>query len=204
MTKVILSLLLSYFVNMTSAQENQPCAFQSLFTFKPGMNKMVVLDSINRAYKINIVDHKITKVPPYKGSSGDSIMKEVVTYDINGSPCFKGHNSKLHLEFADSKLYKAYIVTNYQKGDYQELISNFNTLRGSIKPYWKYEKETKVTGTDMHGFGYDYMKVKNASPKTEKVSLQYVDMQTGKNIGTYQLEVLWINLANTRMESSNY
>ena len=205
MSKIIIALLLSYLVNTACAQVNQPCAFQSLFTFEPGMNKMIVLDSINKTYQqLNVVNHKITKLPPYKGAGGDSILKEVVTYNINGNSCFKGHNSKLHLEFADSKLYKAYIVTEYPKGDYQNMISNFNSLRGSIKPYWKFEKETKVTGTSMHGFGYDYTKVKNASPKTEKVSLQYMDMQTNKNVGAYQLEVLWVNLANTRMESSNY
>src|SRR6476659_4141438 len=148
MYKIILVLLLSYSINMTSAQVNQTCAFQSLFTFEPGMNKMIVLDSINKTYQIKIVNHDVSKIPPYKASGGDSIMKEVVTYDVSGSPCFKGHHSKLHLEFADSKLYKAFIITEYQKGDYQDMISNFTSLRNSIKPYWKYETETKVTGED--------------------------------------------------------
>jgi hypothetical protein len=204
MYKIILALLLSYFINTAGAQENQACVFQSLFTFEPGMNKMIVLDSINKTYQISIVNHKVSKIPPYKGSGGDSIMKEVVTYNITGSPCFKGHNSRLHLEFADSKLYKVFIITEYIKGDYQDMISNFTSLRNSIKPHWKFEKETRVTGANMHGFGYDYTKVKNASSKTEKVSLQYMDMQTNKNIGSYQLEVTWVNLANTRMESSYY
>jgi hypothetical protein len=187
-----------------SIHAQQTCAFQKLFTFKPGMSKMVVLDSVNKTYQLAIADTKTQKLPPYKNSGGDSIVNEIISYKIDNSPCFRGTNTKLFLEFADNKLYKAYIVTEYSKTAYQDMISNFNTLRSSIKPYWKYEKEVKISGDNFLGFGYDYTKQKNATLKTEKVSLQYVDVQTNNSATTYQLELLWANLENTRMEGSNY
>jgi len=166
---------------------------------------MIVLDSVNKTYpQLGIANRVVEKIPPYKGSGGDSIIKETVAYNIDSSPCFKGRSSKLFLEFADDNLYKAYIVTEYPKSSYQEMINNFNSLRGSIKPYWKFEKQVKLSGQNMVGFGYDYTKIEEASLKTEKVSLQYVDPQTDKTNIAYQLEVLWVNLANTRMEGSNY
>jgi len=202
--KLILLFLISALAVTINAQQSQPCAFQRLFKFKPGMSKPVVLDSINRTFQLTIDKQQVEKLPPYKGTGGDSITKEVVSYRIDNAPCFKGRASKLYLQFADNKLYKAYIVTEYPKSAYQEMISNFNSLRSSIKPYWKYEKETKVSGSNTLGFGYDYTKVQKPNAKTEKVSLQYVDQQTDKSSVPYLLEVIWINLANTRMENSNY
>jgi len=40
--------------------------------------------------------------------------------------------------------------------------------------------------------------------KIEKVTLQYVDAATNDPKTNYLLEVLWVNLKNTRMEGSNY
>jgi len=204
MIKSLLIFFLSVFVFAADAQQNTSCAFHKLFTFKPGMSKLVVLDSVNKNYQLSIENRKIEKLAPYKGAGGDSIVKEIVTYKIDASPCFKGRNSKLFLEFADDKLYKAYIVTEYPKTSYQDMIANFNSLRDGIKPYWKYEKQVKLSGKNTVGFGYDYSKVQKPTIKTEKVSLQYVDDQTGNNNAPYQLEVVWANLENTRMESSNY
>jgi hypothetical protein len=204
MLKTTLVLLVSTLVYSANAQESTPCGFQRLFKFKPGMTKAVVLDSVNKTFQLTINKQQVEKLPPYKGTGGDSIIKEVISYKADSAPCFKGRNSTLYLQFADNKLYKAYLVTEYPKSAYQEMITNFNSLRGSIKPYWKYEKETKISGNNTLGFGYDYTKVEKPTNKTEKVSLQYVDQQTDKSNVPYLLEVLWVNLANTRMESSNY
>jgi hypothetical protein len=204
MSRALLIFFLSSLAYTVNAQESVPCGFHRLFTFKPGMSKTVVLDSVNKTYRLRIENTNIEKLPPYKSSGGDSIVKEIVSYKIDGSPCFTGRNSKLYLQFADDKLYKAYLVTEYPKSAYQEMITNFNSLRSSIKPYWKYEKEIKLSGNNTLGFGYDYTKIQAPTTKTEKVSLQYVDPQTDKKNIPYQLEVLWVNLENTRMESSNY
>jgi hypothetical protein len=168
------------------------------------MSKMIVMDSVNKTYNLTIFNRQVEKLPPYKATGGDSIVKEIIVYKIDESPCFKGHSSKLQLEFADDKLYKAYLSTTYPKSTYNEMISNFNSLRSSIKPHWQFESETKLSGGNIVGFGYDYSKTKKITNKTEKVSLQYVDSKSNDPNSSYQLEVIWANLANTRMEGSNY
>ena len=54
------------------------------------------------------------------------------------------------------------------------------------------------------GFGHDYSKTKMITAKTEKISLQYVDSKTNNSGGSYLLEVIPANLANTLMEGSDY
>jgi hypothetical protein len=204
MLKIILILCLPALFVTTNAQQIQPCGFQKLFTIEPGTNKMTVLDLVNKSFKLTIVRRSMDKIPPYKTSGGDSIVQETMEYQTDSSACFKGKNTKLYLEFADSKLYKAYFVTEYSKAAYQEMVSNFNSLRNSIKTFWKFEKEIKISGNNTIGFGYDYMNTEASSPKANKVSLQYMDPKITDKNDPYQLEVLWANLDNTRMETSNY
>ena len=193
---IFLCLSAGYIVN---AQTGPPCAFQSLFTFEPGMNKMVVMDSINKTYKLKVVSRKTENIK--SSTDGNPIVKEVVAYTIDGSACFKGHNSKLQLEFADDKLYKAYLSTVYSKSTYSELISNFNSLRSSIKPHWEFENGIKLSGKNTTGFGYMYARTKK-TPILEQVTLQYTDYNTNDANSSYILEVVWANVTNTRMKGS--
>src|SRR3954447_2033508 len=145
--RTIIAMLFCLIVNQFSyAQNGVPCGFERLFTFHPGMNKMAVMDSVNRAYKLTIVHREIKKLPAYKGTSGDSIYQETIMYNIEKSTCFTGRRSNLQLFFADDKLFKAYLSTAYYKTNYQELVSNFNSLRGNIKPHWEFENEVKLSG----------------------------------------------------------
>lgn len=203
--KRIVTILFCYTIQqVTIAQDRTPCGFESLFTFKPGMNKMIVLDSVNRTYNLTIVSRDLEKLPAYKSSGGDSIIRETINYNIDKSPCFTGRRSKLQLIFADDKLYKAYLSTVYPKNDHQQMVSNFNSLRRNIKRHWEFENEVKLTGKSIIGFGFDYSKTKKANMKTEKVTLQYVDLKAQDPHSPYLLEVIWANLANTRMEASSY
>jgi hypothetical protein len=204
------SILLSLFILGNSlflhAQDTSTCGFETLFTIKAGMSKAEVMDLINKKFQgsLRLVNTRAEKLPPYKGSGGDSIIKEIFSYKRDSSPCFHGRNTLLQLEFADNKLYKAYISTEYSKTAYQDMMTNYNFLRNVIKVKWPYEKETKLSGGNIIGFGYDYTKTKTTTNKTEKISLQYVDSRTNDQATPYLLEVLWANLANTRMQSSNF
>jgi len=92
----------------------------------------------------------------------------------------------------------------YPKTEYENMLANYNSLRNVIKSKWAYEKEIKISGDNMVGFGYDYTKTKSTNKKTEKVSLMYIDSRSNDPASNYLLEVLWANLKNTRMEGSNY
>jgi hypothetical protein len=204
MRKMILILFCFTACYVAKAQTTSPCAFESLFTFTPGMNKMTVMDSVNKTYKLDIFSRTVEKLPPYKGTGTDSIVKEIIVYKIAGSACFKGSDTRLQLEFADDKLYKAYLSTVYPKTNYNEMISNFNSLRNSIKPHWQFESGIKISGENLLGAGFDYSKTKKITNKTEKVSLQYVDSKANDLNSSFLLEVIWVNLGNTRMQNSNY
>jgi len=168
------------------------------------MAKPDVVAYIADNYKATLVNTDVSKLPAYKGSKGDSIVKEILSYKPDQQTCFNGRNTLFQLEFADNKLYKAYMSTMYPKSQYQDMITNYNSLRSVIKTEWAYEKEIKISGDNMVGFGYDYTKTKSTNKKTEKVSLMYIDSRSDDPTGNYLLEVLWANLSNTRMQNSNY
>ena len=191
----------SMFLN---AQDSLTCQFEKLFKIKAGMAKPDVVAYIADNYKATLVNTDVSKLPAYKGSKGDSIVKEILSYKPDQQTCFNGRNTLFQLEFADNKLYKAYMSTMYPKSQYQDMITNYNSLRSVIKTEWAYEKEIKISGDNMVGFGYDYTKTKSTNKKTEKVSLMYVDSRSDDPTGNYLLEVLWANLSNTRMQNSNY
>lgn len=91
------------------------------------------------------------KLKTYAGTGGDSIVHETAIYRIDSSACLKGRNSTIKFEFADDKLYKAYLVTDYLPGELPELMANFNFLRGNIKRSWKYEKEVRLESITVEG-----------------------------------------------------
>jgi len=186
------------------AQDTLTCGFETLFTIKAGMAKSDVVAFIDNNYKAALVDNHMEKIPPYKGGKGDSIIKEILSYKADQQTCFHGRNTLFQLEFADNKLFKAYLSTMYPKTEYENMIANYNSLRNVIKSKWAYEKEIKISGDNMVGFGYDYTKTKSTNKKTEKVSLMYIDSRSNDPASNYLLEVLWANLKNTRMEGSNY
>jgi len=202
------SILIFIFIlaNSLLLHAQDTCAFETLFTIKAGMSKAEVMDLINKRFQsgLSLVNTQVQKLPPYKGSGGDSIVKEIFSYKPNFIQCFRGRNTLAQLEFADDKLYRAYISTEYPKTAYQDMITNYNSLRNVIKAKWPYEKTTKLSGDNIVGFGYDYTKTTTPTNKTERVSVQYVDSRTNDQGSPYLLEVLWANLANTRMEGSNF
>src|SRR3954467_166318 len=115
------------------SQDTLTCNFERLFTIKPGMDKVQVMDLIDQNHYANFSTTQIEKLPPYKGTKGDSIIIETLVYTPAGVGCFKGNNTLLKLEFADNKLYKAYISTEYPKASYKEMMSNYNFLRDVVK-----------------------------------------------------------------------
>ncbi|MEX6689064.1 hypothetical protein QTN47_16265 [Danxiaibacter flavus] len=204
--KLLLVIIATVFSALLHAQTAR-CAFENLFTIKPGMSKPTVVDTINSRYSnIKLVNTESEKRPPY-GSGGDSIVLETLTYKAGGIkiPCFNGTNNVLRMDFADDKLYKAYIGTEYSQLKYPDLMSNFNALRNSIKKSWKFEHEIKVSGSNVEGFGYAYTKNQEKTNKPETCTLQYVKIKgSSPSADKYILEVIWANLQNTRMEGSAY
>jgi hypothetical protein len=200
--------LIAFFIislSVSAIAQTSPCGFEKLFTIHPGMQKPFVIDTLNKSYKVSLVSDKIEKLPPYAKTGGDSIINEIITYKSDSSSCFWGSNSQLTLSFADGKLYKAYLSTQYPKSSFQQLTDNYNMLRNTIKPKWKFEKGIKISGGNTLGYGYDYSNTSKPSLKEDKVSLHYVDEKADSPYsGYYLLEVVWANLANTRMERSNY
>jgi len=187
------------------SQTNRECAFELLFTIQPGLDKAVFLDSIHKTANAALVSSSIDKVAPYKGTGGDSITVENYVYSIQSVSCFSGKNAKFTVSFADNLLFKVYISTEFQKNEMSEMLSNYNMLRNVIKPKWQFEKSTKVSGNNLVGFGYRYTKTQKVSKKTENILLMYIDDNvSNKTNSNYTLEVVWANLANTRMQSSNY
>src|SRR3954469_8747062 len=138
-------------VNSLLLHAQDTCAFETLFTIKTGMNKAEVMDLINQKFQatLPLIKNDVQKLPPYKGSGGDSIVREILNFKPEFSQCFHGRNTLVQLEFADDKLYKAYISTEYPKTAYQDMMANYNFLRNVVKTKWPYEKSTKLSGDNI-------------------------------------------------------
>ncbi len=154
--------------------------------------------------KITLLSQTAEKLKPY-ASGGDSIVHEVVTYRIDSSQCFQGRNTLVKFEFADGKLFKAYIASSYGKNEFADMMSNFDFLHKEVLKSWKYQKQITISGGSASGMGYIFNKTQDKKAKADMCQLQYVKTDS-RNVETemYKLELLWVNLNNTRMENSRY
>jgi hypothetical protein len=204
MRSLMLFLLFSTFNLYTYSQDSLTCNFETLFTLKPGIDKADAVQLITKNNLATLTNTQMGKIPPYKGTSGDSIVREILIYRPNGTRCFKGSNTMIQMEFADNKLYKAYISTEYPKSAYHQMLENYSFLRSVIKAKWPHESSLKVTADNTVGFGYNYSKTKKPTNQAELISLQYLDFNVNSLTNNYLLEVIWANLKDTRMQNSNF
>ena len=186
------------------APPKQLCLFEKLFTAKPGMDMPSGVAALQQLSKITLIEQVTEKLRPY-ASGGDSILHQTLTYRIDSSACFKGRENKVKFEFADGKLYKAYIETLYRAHEFPDMMSNFDALHKQILKSWKIEKSITMHSEDREGFGYNFYKTLDKNVKLDMCTLQYIT-DKGKTPGNdeYHLEMLWVNLNNTRMENSRY
>ena len=157
--------------------------------------------------QITLVNQTAVKLKPYANAGGDSILHETVTYRIDSSECLKGKKSTVKFEFADGKLFKAFIETTYGTNEFNELMANFDFLHNEIKKQWKFEHAISVGGgSSAEGSGYIFNKTTDAKKaKLDMCMLQYIkNNNSNPNNVNYTLEILWANLNNTRMESSSF
>jgi hypothetical protein len=204
----LLLLLLPFCLNAQSTKQQpakqQLCGFEKLFAVKPGMDMPASIAALSKNSKITLLSQTQDKLKPY-ASGGDSIVHDVITYRIDSSACFHGRNNLIRFEFADGKLYKAYLESSYGEKEYADMMANFDFLHSEILKSWKYQKQITIAGGSASGMGYIFNKTQDKKAKVNMCQLQYVKTDS-RNVETdmYKLEVLWANLNNTRMENSMY
>ncbi|HEX5151924.1 MAG TPA: hypothetical protein VFW07_10770 [Parafilimonas sp.] len=183
----------------------QLCLFEKLFSVKPGMDMASGVAALQQLSKITLLEEVTEKLKPYAGTGGDSILHQTLTYRIDSTVCFKGRDNTVKFEFADGKLYKAYIETIYLQNEFPDMMVNFDVLHKQILKSWKIEKKITIKGESTEGIGYNFYKTLDKNVKLDMCTLQYVKTK-GNSPGNdkYHLEMLWVNLNNTRMENSMY
>lgn len=202
--KTVFTLLFGFLYSAgVFAQQNAGCTFERLFNLKTGLSKEVVKDSLSRMHGFTLVSTTLqTKASNAVAQKTNS--KEILVYRIDAGECFNGANSKLQLEFAEDKLNKALIQTEFARADYYDMLDNFTALRNKIKPGWEREKEIKATSGNLVSSGFDYSKAKQPNHKTEKVSLQYIHTKPAEGYGIYLLQLSWINPTGAAIETISY
>ncbi len=201
---LLLLILLPALLNaQAKSTKTQACEFEKLFSLKPGMNMPATIALLNQYSRITLLSQTEEKIKPY-ANGGDSILHQLVSYRVDSSQCLHGRNNLIKFEFADGKLYKAYIESSYGKNEFTDMMSNFNFLHTEILKSWKYEKQITITG-GTSGMGYIFNKTQDKKVKVDMCQLQYIKTDS-RNVETemYKLEVLWVNLNNTKMENSRY
>jgi hypothetical protein len=186
------------------AQQNNSCGFERLFNLKEGFSKEAVIDSISNIEGFTLLNTTAQQKKSANATTSKTAVKEMLIYSIDAAQCFRGINSKLQLEFTEGKLSKAYIQTTFASADYYEMLDNFTALRNNIKPGWEREKEIKASSGNLVSTGFDYSKAKQSNLKTDKISLQYIHTKPGNSYGIYLLQLSWINIANTGVETIVY
>ncbi len=211
MRKVVLffTVILTTYSYTAFAQKAKPitCNFENFFTVKPGQTKTVVLKAIEKNFTAKLISNESAKIkPPYIKKPKDSIVREIFTYSIEAGKCFLGKNSNMLVEFADGKLYKVQLYTQFDIVEEEQMLSNFRKLKSSITKTYPATKKMALKGDVLKGEGYMCTKSKKPQgKKIEQCNVQYVQLvSTVTKQKYYQLEVIWANLNNTRMESSYY
>ena len=189
----------------TNQAPAQSCLFEKLFSVKPGMDMPAAIAALQKYSKIVLQEETSEKRKPYAATGGDSILLNTVTYRVDSADCAKGREVTVKFDFADGKLYKAYIETIYSGNDFPDMMTNFDFLHKQILKSWKIEKSMTTKGEGTEGFGYNFYKTLDKNVKLDMCTLQYVKVK-GNTPGNdkYHLEILWVNLNNTRMENSMY
>jgi hypothetical protein len=181
------------------------CYFEKLFTITPGMDMPSAVAKLQAFSKITLLNQTTDKFKPYANSGGDSILHETVIYHFDSSECLKGKDNSVKFEFADGKLYKAFLETVYGNNEFADMMTNFDFLHKQILQTWKYEETIKLQGERIQGSGYNFYKTQDKKAKLDMCTLQYIKTNTGNPTNdNYRLEIVWANLNNTRMENSMY
>ena len=187
----------------TQAPPKQVCVFEKLFSVKPGMDMPAGVAALQQLSKITLLEQVSEKRKPYANTGGDSILHQTLTYRIDSTVCLQGRDNKVKFDFADGKLYKAYIETMYSANEFPDMMANFDFLHKQILKSWKIEKSITVKGQGTEGFGYNFYKTLDKNVKLDMCMLQYVKVKGDvPSNDKYHLEILWVNLNNTRMENS--
>jgi hypothetical protein len=187
-----------------SSKPKQLCEFEKLFSLKPGMDMPATIALLNQYSKITLLSQTSEKLKPY-ASGGDSILHEVIEYRIDSSVCLLGRDDMIKFEFADGQLFKAYMESSFGKNEFADMMSNFDLLHTQILKSWKYEKKLSISGGSVSGLAYNFYKTLDKKAKLDMCQLQYVKTDSrNPDRNLYKLEVLWVNLNNTRMQNSNY
>jgi hypothetical protein len=206
MKKNTILLLIAFLPFCSEAQKTIVCSFEKLFAATPGTDMPSAVTQLQAYNQITLINQTSAKLKPYQNKGGDSILHETVTYRIDSSECLKGKKSTVKFEFANGKLFKAFIETTYGTNEFNELMANFDFLHNEIKKQWKFEHGISVGGgTSAEGSGYVFNKTTGKKAKLDMCMLQYIkNNSSNPNNINYTLEILWVNLNNTRMESSAF
>ena len=189
----------------TQTTPTQSCLFERLFSLKPGMDMPSVIAALNKYSRIVLQEETSEKRKPYAATGGDSILLHTITYRIDSADCLKGKVVTAKFDFADGRLYKAYMESMYSGNEFPEMMTSFNSLHQQILKSWKIEKQVTMKGEGSEGFGYNFYKTLDKKVKLDMCTLQYVkDKGSSPGSDKYHLEILWVNLNNTRMENSMY
>jgi|GEM_PF-1961571 len=178
------------------------CAFQKLFSIKNGLT----ITQVDKLIKASLPLTELSRSkkgfkPTYL--TGDSIQMEYITYKADSITCFKGTNPRITLEFADGKLYKAYIASSFKTTETAVLSANYKYLRNLLKKSWKVEEARKISGANTEGAGYSYFSTTVKGNRKEFCSLQYIKetfAQTAEE--SYNLEIIWAKKVGTRLKTN--
>jgi hypothetical protein len=187
-----------------TAQPKEMCVFERLFNLKSGMDMPAAVAALSKSSKMRMISQSSEKLKPYSKTGGDSILHQTITYKVDSAQCLHGKDDYVRFEFADGRLYKAYIETTYDDYEFADMMTNFDYLHKDILRLWKYEKQITISGNNTQGTGYNFYKTLDKNVKLDMCNLQYVKVPSGTGKDKYKLEILWVNLNNTRMENSMY
>jgi hypothetical protein len=206
MRKPILLFIFTISLCCNKAIAQEACDFEKLFSTKPGMDMPSVVAILQQNSKITLISQQSETLKARGGTnSGDSILHMTLTYRVDSSNCLHGRKDLVKFDFADGKLYKAYIETDYSQHEFANMMSNFDHLHKRILQSWPHEKTITIKGDGIEGFGYDFYKTTDKNAKANMCELQYIKTRSGNPPeDNYKLEILWVNLNNTRMENISY
>lgn len=202
------------------------CTYKDIFPVQHGTSRFEATRQIETKANFAIYKHvkKISKIrAEFKGwekpayLAGDSVYISYLHYKYLRHKCFNGELNRIYYGFVNDHLYKIGIDIFFKSDNFSACKNNYDLIADILKEKWNFPfavpiKITHNKTNELIGKGYNFFpgwKRKGIAKgrnkiKTEKVSISYQSLYDAGNLRGYKINIVYVNLKDTKLTSASY
>lgn len=226
--RTILFILLSI-ISLVSYGQTR-CTFENIFPVTTGITKFKAMTTIASLNNIKVdekfeLHNRLLNINRwYKDEylKGDSVFLSTLSYDYTYHNCLGGDKTRLNLRFADDKLYRLTITSDFPNSKFGKCMENYNSLIAIFKNYftdWTEFDWKNTFSNEQIGEGYYFFPTKEDIRDNVKLNFLSIGYEvvyeykwddykqdyarTGK-VDRYSIKIVYYNLKGTKLTVDGY